>query len=89
MGRDCSVLLRRKDMRPEPRFARYFGHRVDPDVLARFLPHWKALQWKGAPPSLLSRCEWLAVDGDFQISLEAGPDAKDHAIQMFERFMQG
>ena len=89
IGAGCSLLLRRRDMRPEPRFGQFFGQPMQAEALARFLPNWKTLDWKEPPRNLLSRPEWVAFDGRFQVNLETQRDSHDQAIGLFARYMQG
>ena len=89
LGPRCSLLLRRRDLRPEPRFGRYFGQPIDAGTLSGFLPGWKTLEWKEAASSLLSRPEWLAFDGPYQLSLETQRGFGDQALRQFAEFMAG
>jgi hypothetical protein len=89
-GEDWSILLRRADLKPDARFAPYYGNPVGASDVALFLPHWRALQWKNVPDSLLGRAEVCAVDGEFEVTVSAaGAGAKRHQdlVRAFLRFM--
>jgi hypothetical protein len=89
LGPRCSLLLRRRDLRPESRFGRYFGQPIDAGTLSGFRPGWRTLKWKEAASGFRSRPEWLAFDGAFQVSLETQRGCGEEALRQFAGFMAG
>ena len=89
-GDDWFFLLRRKDFLPDAAFAVHFGQPIHARGVAAFLPGWRTLNWTTVRVHDLSRTESYAIDGDYQVTLQAHSSSpKDHAavVSAFQRFM--
>ena len=88
---DWDFLLRRADLMPDARFARYHGTDVGSRDVAAFLPNWGSLRWLRVPDNLLSRSESCGIDELYQVNVKslllAVGRPHDELVAAFLRFM--
>jgi hypothetical protein len=89
---DWRLTISRVDGARHDAFYAYQGKELCPNEVARFIPNWRALDWRAPPRNMHGSNESCASDGDFQIvvsALRSGQITRQAVVDAFLAYMRG
>jgi len=87
---DWHFFLRRLDKEVHVPFSEFHKKAIKPADIAKFLPNWRALDWRKIKDSMAGKSESYAKDKEFEINVYSTPNGtKKHqaVIEAFLAFM--